>query len=162
MAVVNAIKLSEVLNLTESRVHQLAAREGMPKVGRGQFDLISCIRWYIKYLQTKIEEHSVKSRRPEIIALRGQQLRRLRAAADLKEMEVASRREQLVKTSDVRALLSDMAFIVKARFMSIPATLSAELLGETSRVMIQAKIEKAFKNCLNQIADEGMNYPSRK
>jgi hypothetical protein len=43
-----------------------------------------------------------------------------------------------------------------------PATLSAELLGETSRVMVQAKIEKAIRKPLNEIADEGMNYPLRK
>jgi phage terminase Nu1 subunit (DNA packaging protein) len=158
MTLVNAKILAGVFGLTETRVHQLAAREGMPKVARGQFDLISCIRWYVKYLRAKIEKCSVKSC-SEATATREQQLRRMRASADLKEMEVALRKEQFVKTSDVRAVMSDLALIVKGRVMSIPAKLSAELLGETSRVMIQAKIERAIKNCLNELADDGQSYP---
>jgi hypothetical protein len=51
---VNAKMLADVFNLTETRVHQLAAREGMPKLARAKFDLISCIKWYMKYLRTKL------------------------------------------------------------------------------------------------------------
>jgi hypothetical protein len=83
-------------------------------------------------------------------------------AADLKEMDVALMKEQLMKVEDVRSGFADMVFIVRARFKSVPATLSAELLGETSRVMIQAKIEKAIRKSLNEIADDGKNYPFRK
>jgi phage terminase Nu1 subunit (DNA packaging protein) len=161
MTPVNAKILAKVFNLTETRIHQLAAREGMPKLARAKFELISCIKWYIKYLRTKIEERCVKPG-PEVMEIQRQRFRRMRVDADIKEMEVALMKEQLMKVEDVRSGMADMAFIVRARFKSVPATLSAELLGETSRVMIQAKIEKAIRKSLNEIADEGMNYPFRK
>jgi hypothetical protein len=161
MTLVNAKILSGVFGLTETRIYQLAAREGMPRVARGQFDLISCIRWYVKYLRAKIEERSVKYC-SEDTATQDQRVRRMRAVADLKEMEVASMKEQLMTLSDIRSGLSDVVLIVKARFRSLPARLSAEILGESSRLMIQAKIEKGIKDCLNQIADDGKNYPKMK
>jgi phage terminase Nu1 subunit (DNA packaging protein) len=161
MTPVNAKMLADVFSLTETRVHQLAAREGMPKLERAKFDLISCITWYMKYLRTKIEERSVRPG-PEITEIQHQKFRRMRVAADLKEMDVALMKEQLMKVEDVRSGFADMVFIVRARFKSVPATLSAEFLGETSRVMIQAKIEKAIRKSLNEIADDGKNYPFRK
>jgi hypothetical protein len=39
--------------------------------------------------------------------------------------------------------------------------LAIDILGESSRVMMQAKIERAIKDALTQLADEGQGYPDR-
>jgi hypothetical protein len=60
MPTVNAEKIARVLNLTESRVHQLV-KEGLPKEARGQYDPIKCMVWYVRYLQRVIEKRTLSS-----------------------------------------------------------------------------------------------------
>ena len=53
-----AVKVDEVaraLNLTPRRVQQLRS-EGLPSVGRGQYELGPCMAWYIRYLQAALEK----------------------------------------------------------------------------------------------------------
>ena len=57
MAIVNAEKVAQALSLTEPRVHQLV-NEGLPKEGRGQYDAVKCMLWYIRYLQNAIEKRT--------------------------------------------------------------------------------------------------------
>jgi RNA processing factor Prp31 len=41
----------------------------------------------------------------------------------------------------------------KARMMSIPARAAADVVGETSRVMVQAKIEKRVREAMSHLSD---------
>jgi hypothetical protein len=79
-------------------------------------------------------------------------VRLLRADADLREMELASERGQLVAIQDVEKELTDLVITTKARAMAIAPRLAPELVGETSRVMIQAKPEKACRESLAYLA----------
>jgi hypothetical protein len=82
-------------------------------------------------------------------------VRLLRAGADLKEMQLARERSQLISLGDYEHALADLFVTTKTRIMTIPSLLSPELVGETSRVMIQAKLEKACKEALTLLAREG-------
>jgi phage terminase Nu1 subunit (DNA packaging protein) len=156
MPMVNAVKIAQALNLTEQRVHQLV-KEGLPKEGRGQFDPVKCMLWYIRYLQNVIEKRSVPTLDGGYVGEREERIRLLRADADLREIELAKERSQLVALPDVEAILSDLVLTTKARIMAIPPRLAPELVGETSRVMIQAKLEKAYKEALAYLAKSGGN-----
>jgi len=57
VAIVKAEKVAQALNLTESRVHQLV-KEGLSKEGRGQYDAVKCMLWYVRYLQNAIEKRA--------------------------------------------------------------------------------------------------------
>jgi hypothetical protein len=70
-------------------------------------------------------------------------------------MELAKERGQLVAIQDVEKEMTDLILTTKARIMAIPPRLSPELVGETSRVMIQAKLEKACKKSLAYLAKAG-------
>ena len=50
-----------------------------------------------------------------------------------------------------------MVLVTKARIMAIAPRVAPELVGETSRIMIQAKIECACKEALSYLAKEGAN-----
>jgi hypothetical protein len=159
--IVNVGKVAEALNLDERRVQQLA-KEGMPREGKGQYDPIKCMWWYIRYLQTKLEKRAVPMPGGEFVGLNDQRVRGLRADAELKEMELALRRGITANLDDVRAAWADLVLMAKARLMAIPPRLAPDLKGEDSLVMLQAKIEKAIKDALNQLADAGSNYAPRK
>jgi hypothetical protein len=159
MAVVDAVKVASALNLSEQRVHQLV-KEGLPKEGRGQFDPMKCMLWYIRYLQKALEKRSVPTLDGGFVGEREERVRLLRADADLREIELAKERSVLMALPDVEAMLTDLQLTTKARIMAIPRRLALELMGETSRVMIQAKIEKACKEALVYLAKAGSNAPS--
>jgi phage terminase Nu1 subunit (DNA packaging protein) len=156
MPTVDVIKVANALNLTESRVAQLV-KEGMPKEGRGQYDAVKCMLWYIRYLQQALEKRSVPTLDGGYVGEREERVRLLRADADLREMELAKERSLVISIADYERTLADLILTTKARIMAIPPRLAPELVGETSRVMIQAKLEKACKESLSYLARMNIN-----
>lgn len=151
MATVNPDKVAQALNITPSRVHQLV-KEGLPKEGRGQFDPVKCLLWYVRYLQAALEKKAVPTLDGGFVGEREERVRLLRADADLREIELARERSQLVAFTDVEAWVTDLILTTKARVLAMAPRLAPALVGETSRVMIQAKIEKAAKEALAYLA----------
>ena len=154
MAIVNAEKVAQALNLTESRVDQLV-KEGLPKEGRGQYDPVKCMLFYVRYLQNAIEKRTAPALDGAFVGERRERIRLLRVAADLKEARLAKERSQLVAVSDVEAMTKDLVRTTTAEIMAIAPRLAPELVGETSRAMIQAKIERACKESLARLAKMG-------
>jgi phage terminase Nu1 subunit (DNA packaging protein) len=156
MATVNADKIAQALNLTPSRVHQLV-KVGMPKEARGQFDPVKCMFFYIRYLQTALERKTVPTLEGEDAGERAARVRILRAQADQKGIELAKLRSQLVAVPDVEATVADLVRTTEAHIMAIPSRLAPELVGEASRMMIQAKLETAFRKALSRLAKSHSN-----
>lgn len=146
MALTNAKILANLFGITESRIHQLA-KEGLPKERRGKFDLLKCVRWYVKYLHAVIEKKAVPMG-DSYVGEREERIRSIRADADLKEIELAEKRSQLVSIQDVEKSMTDLVLTTKARIMAVAPRLAPDLVGEDSRVMAHAKIEKALKEAL--------------
>jgi hypothetical protein len=157
MATVGAEKVAQALNLTEQRVHQLV-KEGLPKEGRGQFDPVKCLLWYVRYLQSALERKAVPTLDGGFVGEREERVRLLRADADLREIELAKERGLLVALPDIEQVLTDLVITTKARIMAIGPRLAPDLIGETSRLMIQAKIEKACREALAYLA-KAENHP---
>jgi phage terminase Nu1 subunit (DNA packaging protein) len=151
MPTVDVERVAQALNLTRSRVAQLV-KMGLPKEGRGQYDPVKCMLWYIRFLQAALEKKSVPMTDGTFAGEREERVRLLRADADLREIELAKERSQLVSIADVEQTLMDLVLTTKARITAIPPRLAPELVGETSRVMIQAKIEKSCKEALHSLS----------
>src|SRR6202043_2281372 len=138
MPTVDVSKVASALNLDERRVQQLV-KEGMPRETRGQYDPVKCLLWYVRYLQKALEKKAVPNLDGGFVGEREERVRLLRADADLREMELAKERGQLLALADVETMLTDLVLTTKARVMGLAPRLAAQLVGETSRVMIQAK-----------------------
>lgn len=143
--------IAERLRLTPRRIQQLNG-EGLPRVTRGKYDVDAVLDWYIAHLEKRLagesdeDSHNVSQRKHE--------LRLLAAKADLQEIELATKRRELVSVVDVEKQMTDLVITTKARILSVPARLAADLVGEQSRVMAQAKVEKALKEALSHLADK--------
>lgn len=142
--------IAERLKLTPRRIQQLAG-EGLPRVTRGKYDVDAVLDWYIAKLERQLagetdEEGETAKRYKE-------ELRLLSARADQQELELAARRRELVSIADVEKQFTDLVATTKARILTVPARLAPELLSEQSRVMVQAKIEKAIKEALAHLAE---------
>lgn len=154
---VNAESLAVFMNLTKQRVHQLVA-EGLPRKLRGKYDLDECARWYIRYLQAAIEKKKIPLEEGAYASEQVERVRNLRATADLREIELARERGQLVSIEDVEKEMSDLVLTTKARVMAVAPRLAPEILGETSRVMAQAKIEKSLRESLSHLAAKSESH----
>jgi phage terminase Nu1 subunit (DNA packaging protein) len=141
-------QLAVILNLTVSRIQQLV-QEGLPKKLRGKYDQDQCVDFYIRYLQALVEHKSIVGEGGEVLKNeREERLRLLRADADLREIELARERSQLVAIEDVEKEMSELVLTTKARVMAVAPRVAPDIIGETSRVMIQAKIEKSLREAL--------------
>lgn len=148
----NVSQVAKFVNLDERRVQQLVKEGVFPRARRGQYNLSKCAAAYIRYLQSVLEKKGVRLG-DGIVSLneRDERVRLLKTEADLKEIELFREREQLVTIDDVEKEMAELALTTKARVMSVAARVAPELVGETSRIMIQAKLEKHLKEALLQL-----------
>jgi phage terminase Nu1 subunit (DNA packaging protein) len=149
--IVGIKELAAILNLTPRRIQQLV-EEGFPKKLRGKYDLLKCARWYIRYLRAVIEKKEVPMPDGAFAGERQEHVRLVRASADLREVELAREQSELLSVEDVEREMTNLIRTARAHVMAIAPRMAPELVGETSRVMIQAKLEKACKEALAQLA----------
>lgn len=147
-----------MMNVTPRRVQQLANEPGFPRAGKGLYDAGKCLMWYIRFLQDAIEKKAVPTGDGSFSALTTDRARSIRADAEIKEIDLAERRGTLVRIEQVKKIFVDLVHMTKARVMATPPKIAQEVIGEESRVMVQAKVEKMLKAALNQLADDGSNY----
>ena len=144
-------KVASALNLTTQRVHQLV-KEGLPREGRGSYDPVKCMLWYVRYLQSALEKKSVPTLDGGFSGERVERVRLLRADADLREMELASQRSSVIPVADYERTLAAVVLTIKARVMAIAPRVAPKVTGQNSRVMAQAIIEKECKEALSYLA----------
>jgi hypothetical protein len=152
MPIVGIERVAEALNLTPRRVQQLVAEAGLPREGKGQYDPVKCMLFYVRYLQKKLKEKDAATGERGDAGERQERVRRLRADSEMKEFHLAERRKKLVAVPDVERAVSELVSLVQARMLAIPPRLADELMGVTGRVMRQALIEKAINEALVQIS----------
>lgn len=157
MATVNVKQLSKLLNVTPRRIQQLA-NEGMPRKGKGAYEDRACLLWYVKYLQEALKAKAVPNGDGAYTALKDVRHRSIQADADLKEIMLAEKRQDLVAVQDVVKVFTDLVVMTKARIMATPAKIATAVLGESSRVMVQAKVDEILREALKQLAADGSNY----
>lgn len=146
--IVRIKEIAAILNLTPMRVQQLA-HEGLPKKNRGKYDRDECVRFYIRYLQAIVEKRARVEEGGKIFASeREERLRLLSADADLREIELARERSGFVSTEDVERAMTELCLISTARILAVAPRLALELIGEKSRTMVQAKIERALREAM--------------
>jgi phage terminase Nu1 subunit (DNA packaging protein) len=148
--IVDRAVIAEEFNITARRVNQLVGI-GLPRAARGKYPVEKCRRWYIRYLQKCLE-------RDALVAEGGEsgrafvRLRREIADAELKEIEVAKARKEMIAISDFEKTLSDLVSTVKAQILGVAPRVASKLVGLDSRLMAQAIIEKYLKAALAALA----------
>jgi phage terminase Nu1 subunit (DNA packaging protein) len=113
--------LAKLFNLTSVRVQQLAADGIISKSGRGQYDLWSSVRGYIKYLQErKVNQWDADDDNPSDI--KKEQLRRTKEEADKLELQNARTRGELVEVEKVKRAGEKVMSAIRNRILNMPLT----------------------------------------
>jgi phage terminase Nu1 subunit (DNA packaging protein) len=148
---VSAAKIAEACNLTPQRVQQLMA-EGMPRVARGKYDLVACVRWYIRYLQRIVEQRSNDGTGGGTLGV--ERARLARWQADRVEQEVGVRSGELLDADVALAWIEDMASTVKSRLAQIPDAVANQVDVRHSAI-VAAAVRKLINETLAELADRG-------
>jgi hypothetical protein len=142
------------LNLGNRRV-QILANEGLPRAERGVYDIVGCFRWYVRYLQRKLVERAL----PEdgdgggpATSSSATRHKMLSIEAELKQIELAEKREQVVSIEKVQKDLEAIVVEIRTRILALPPRLAAEVLGETDLAVSQVKIDRSLKGALDVLS----------
>jgi hypothetical protein len=134
--------LSDVLSCSPRHVQRLV-EAGLPKAATGQYDVLVCVRWFIRDLKRRLREEGG--------GLEREQERKTKAEADLKELELYERLGTLIPIAVYR---SDVAFhftAIRQRFLALPGRVAATLEGEP-RAQIKVKLRAAVCEVLDVLA----------
>jgi hypothetical protein len=158
-------ELAGVLNLGRSRIFQLRKEpDPLPQVKPGLYDILECCRWYVRYLQRKILERSLRKDDGDGPAASVMRHEMLSIEAELKKIELAEKREQLVSIDKVQKDLEAIAAEIRRCFSALPKKIAAEVLGETDLAVSQVKIDRSLRGALTVLSqfdpDEAVDLAS--
>jgi hypothetical protein len=142
------------LNIGPRYIYDLQKR-GLPRVKAGRYNIPKCFRWYVRYLQRKLVERALPETGDGSVAgpAAGETRHKLLSIeAELKQIELAEKREQLISIDRVEKDLAKIVTEVRTRILALPPRLAAEVLGETDLAVSQVKIERSLKGALTALS----------
>ena len=140
--------LAKLFNLTERRIQQLARDNVIPKPEKGKYDLIACVRAYIKYLQDRAAGRDIEPQ--DTYAERA---RLLKAQADKTELEVKSMNGELISTDQVELLWGGLVAAFRARMLALPV--------RCAHLLMSLKTYPEVESCLREHVHEALRELSR-
>jgi phage terminase Nu1 subunit (DNA packaging protein) len=123
-------QVAALFDVSTRWVQRLVDEHDMPRAERGQYDAVTVVRWYIRFLKKEATESDTHQR-----------TRLQRANADLRELDLAKRRGELVEVETIKNAVTDLILASKARLLSIPTKMAASL----ARTSKPANIKKNWK-----------------
>jgi phage terminase Nu1 subunit (DNA packaging protein) len=150
--------IAKLLLLTERRVQQLTKEGVIPRSERGRYDLASAVQGYVRYLQERSVGQS--SRGPEA-DYHAEKTRKIRAEADLAEMDASLRKGELLEADDVRRSWRAVIGVIRAHLLgATPARIAAQVIGRESeqeiKEILRSEIEMAMRGASEgDISDGG-------
>lgn len=152
-----------LLCMTKRQVQNLVEL-GLPKHGSGHgaaYDWAEVFPWYLNYridLARKREQSKPDAGKPRETTVRGETLsqattRKVIAEADLKEIERARERGQVVAIADVERNIAEVATNVKTKLLALPsklATIIAAARGD--RPKIRAILDSEMRQVCSELA----------
>jgi len=162
---VSKSEIAKELRLSKGRITQLIA-QGLPVRTDGKLDREKAREWYEKNIRltAKPERNDSPVLAPpaepseaadgeagpeDFFASRA---RKERALADLRQMEAAQKRGDLLPTADVEAAWSEMVISARAILLGLPARLAQKMALETDRVNVEEILRDEIYRALSELS----------
>jgi phage terminase Nu1 subunit (DNA packaging protein) len=157
---------AELLCLTRRQLSNLVDL-GLPKEGHGKasyYDWNKVFQWYIAYkiAQSK-SKMALKGPAKDVdpnTEVEGETFahalcRKTIADADLKELELAKGRGEVVAVADVERSVSNVAVNLKDKLLGIPAKLTGILFGLKTKAQIRAALDAEMRQLCGELVNIG-------
>lgn len=136
--------IAAVLGLTTRRVRVLV-QLGMPQVKRGRYDLAACVQWYVDY-RVKAASHASR--------MDNARLRKLKAEAKKKEIEIRIMEEKLIPVDEVVKTWSNITAAMRAKLLAIPTKAAPMILSITTQAEAQELLKSYIYEALDELTDD--------
>lgn len=142
--------VARLLDVTERQVYELARDGTIPRAQRGRYDLVACVRAYIRHLR---EVAAGRQSRDGKLDLPAERARLAREQADHQSMKNALLRKELVPVSDVETAFTTVHSAVQQRLLGIPSVVAPLVAIEEEARTCEAIIREHIEEALQEIAD---------
>jgi phage terminase Nu1 subunit (DNA packaging protein) len=155
--------VAELLGLTDRQVRNLIKDKGLPAKSdpRGfVLDWPTTLEWYVGYRSAQ-KGGNGGNRHPENSPDSSEEppetfdqafLRKTKAEADLKELQLAHEQAQVVSISDLERVLAAANRSIQTQILSLPAGLAPQLIGMDDRQQIYNLIDRSCRSLLSNLA----------
>lgn len=156
---VNADQLSELFGVKKGTVLHYAREAGMPRIARGRYKLVDCIRWYIEKQRLLMEGGD---------DLSDERRKLVRAQRQRHEIEAARLRGELIDAETVGTTLNELGVIFSTQLDGLAPRVAPKLLnqndvGEIRRMVfdecrhVRRSTSAAIQNFASDYASIGNN-----
>jgi len=129
--------ICKLLDLTPQSIARLVNDGIIPRHSRGRYELVPCVRGYIKFLRERALKGDAASVTGDLTSHR---TRLTAARADLAEMEKAQMENRLIPAEDISAAWEAMTANMRSKLLAIPskaapAVYAADSLNEAKSIL---------------------------
>jgi ATP/maltotriose-dependent transcriptional regulator MalT len=139
-------QIAHLLNITPRMVNMLVKNEGMPSAGRGQFDSVAVVRWYIEKLR---EEIKAARRGDETTTQTTNRI--LRAKAAMAEDRLRKQRAELIPVAQQLQTHQRLVITLKQNLLGLGKEVASRAHGR-SQEEIESIINTEVRNHLTELA----------
>ncbi len=150
--------IATLLLISDRRVQQLTKEGIIPKAERGKYHLAPTVQGYIRYLQSRTLGTATQSNTPEY---HQEKARKIKAEADIAEMDAAKMAETLVLVDDVKHAWSELVTEVRTRLRNLPVRILPSIIGETNETRLKDVLLAEIDDALLAIANGDTIEPKR-
>lgn len=155
--------IAELLGVTDRQVRNWIKDKGLPAKSdpRGRvLDWPTTLRWYVAF-QIDEKRGNGGNRGPNSApdgslepeeTLDGALLRKTKAEADLKELQLARERGEVASIADVERVLVGANKSIQTRVLALPSSLAPQLMGIDDRKRINTILERYCNDVLSNLA----------
>lgn len=140
-------QISTILNMTPQMLNRHVKLHGMPRVSRGEYDMVKCVHWYIAYKDRQIQE----ARRGKETEAQARQ-RLVIADANMKELQYAKARAEVVEVDVAKQLWARLVLSFKSRVLLMPSKVATLVMGRKDPNEVREIIEKEVMEALNELS----------
>jgi excisionase family DNA binding protein len=159
-ATLTVVDVAELLGVSDRGVRKWIKEKGLPANGDGRgftLDWPTTLQWYVAY---RIAENSGTggTQAPGTGGTEPEEnydqalARRTRAEADLKELQLARERGEVAAIADVERVMAGANKSIQTLILSLPSSLTPQLIGMDDRNKIYAIIDRAARGTLGNLA----------
>lgn len=152
MAYASLEQVAQVLKMTPQMVNRHVKVSGMPRISRGEYDLIKCVHWYIDFKDRQIKE----ARQGTETESQARQ-RLVVATADLREVELARACGDLIELEVARKLWERLVLAFKNKMLLLPTKVAPVVLALKESNEVRELLDEEVQEALKELSHEAID-----
>ncbi|GHS90855.1 hypothetical protein AGMMS49957_17530 [Synergistales bacterium] len=138
--------IAKLFMISERRVQQLTKEKILPQVSRGNYDVVTTIQSYVRYLGERIKSGDDADLQKERALL-------TKAQRETAELELALMRGELHKSEDVMRVWTENVMNCRLRLLAIPTKIAPILAENSDAQSVQEILKEAIYEAIDELAE---------